>query len=92
MLVEEGGCATSHTIRWALDNAGPVSWRINRERYLSGAMSEREEKVHLRLRELGLIASVAYAMPILPTGIRSAFGLCFRPGMDQEDADRIWAK
>ncbi|MEM6624477.1 MAG: hypothetical protein AAF674_19815 [Pseudomonadota bacterium] len=55
-------------------------------------MSEREEKVHLRLRELGLIASVAYAMPILPTGIRSAFGLCFRPGMDQEDADRIWAK
>lgn len=92
LFIEKGGYVTSQTIRWALDNAGAMSWRVNRDRYLLGKMSGQEEAVHLRMRELGLLAGITYANPILSNAVRSGFGLCFREGLDQDDADRIWSK
>lgn len=91
LLVELGGYVVNRTIRWAVENSGAISWRVNRERYLAGEMSAQEESMHLGLREAGLIAGITYSNPILPSHVRSGFGLCFRPGLDQDDADRIWA-
>lgn len=92
LFVKRGGYVANLTIRWALENAGARSWRVNRERYLSGAMSAQEEAIHLGMRDLGLIAGITYANPILTNDVRSGFGLCFREGLDQDDADRIWAE
>ncbi len=91
LLVELGGYVVNHTIRWAVENSGAVSWRVNRERYRAGEMSPQEEAMHSDLRDAGLIAGFTYSNPILPTHVRSGFGLCFRAGLDQDDADRIWA-
>ena len=91
LLVGRGGYVVNRSIRWAVENAGAISWGVNHERYLAGEMSAQEEALHLGLRELGLIAGITYSNPILPNHVRSGFGLCFRAGLDQHDVDRIWA-
>ena len=92
LLVEEGGFVQSHSIRWAVENSGAISWRVNRERFLNGEMSPQEEALHLGLRDIGLIAGITYGNPLLTGQVRSGFGLCFSEGLDQSDADRIWAR
>ncbi|MFK7943692.1 MAG: LuxR C-terminal-related transcriptional regulator [Paracoccaceae bacterium] len=91
LFVDLGGYVMNHTIRWALENTGAISWRVNRDRYLAGTMTAQEEAIHLGMREHGLVAGITYANPILSNQVRSGFGLCFRAGLKQDDADRIWA-
>lgn len=89
LFVQSRGYLTDTTTLWALDNQGPVSWRMSREKYLNGEMTEAEEKIHLITRDLGLIAGYTYGGPIR-NKVRSGFGLCFRPGFEQDAVDDVW--
>lgn len=74
--------------KWARQNAGVLSWGVNRARRLNGEMSPEEAIVHDTTRDLGLIAGYTVSMPSRNDGIRSGFGLCFDG--DQSDCDDIW--
>lgn len=89
-LVGARGYAAETTVKWAVEHEGPLDWGQARERFLAGNMSAAEKQIHLKSRELGLIAGYTYGMPLRESGVRSGFALWFHGCDDQTLADRAW--
>ncbi len=80
----------SPTLKMAYESAGVISWEKTHERYRAGTLSDAEAEVFMATQKLGLTAGYTYAPPDRGTGYRSCFGLAFKKGEPQAEANAAW--
>lgn len=79
-------------VRWLRNNNGAVSWRWIDEQIAQGALSDKELKVHELNLSMGLVAGYTIAFKDISSRAKGGIGLCARPGMTQDDVEKIWAE
>lgn len=79
-------------VRWSLDNIGACSWSVLSDMTASGAMSDKELEVLEFNKTMGVIAGYSISFPRLANRAKGAIALTARRGMNQAEADEIWAE
>ncbi|MDB6181061.1 helix-turn-helix transcriptional regulator [Paracoccus fistulariae] len=90
-FVNDRGYATTKTVSWVVDNAGPLSWGHAQEMHRLGRLTPAESRMHLAARAFGLHAGYNFGMPIRPCGLRSGFAIWCHGAQEQTVADEAWA-
>lgn len=82
----------SSMIRWALENDGACSWAWLAEKARQGGLSPAELRVVEFNRNMGLTCGYTISFRSLMPRAKGGIGLCARSGLNQDDADAIWAE
>ncbi len=90
--IEEGLYANGPMVRWALDNDGVRSWSWIAEQAASGVFTPGELKTMEFNRKMGLVAGYTISFRSVSQRAKGAIGLCAKPGLAQEDVDRLWTE
>ena len=77
-------------LRWAQNNVGAASWRMNLDRLAAGEMTPGERRVHDFNQSMGVIAGYTISFPTANNRTKGAISLCGRKGLTQDDVDAIW--
>ena len=78
--------------RWAIEHDGASSWR-----HMAMALSDMEhddnaKKVIEFNRSMNVVAGYTVSFKSLSTRVKSAIALTDKPGLTQDDVDKIWAE
>ncbi|HBV56475.1 MAG TPA: LuxR family transcriptional regulator [Rhodobacteraceae bacterium] len=77
--------------KWALANEGASSWRVWTDLLRSGDASETTRKVMNFNVSMQVVAGYTISFKSRSERIKCAIALTAKPGLTQDDADRIWA-
>ncbi|WP_181497922.1 helix-turn-helix transcriptional regulator [Rhodovulum viride] len=91
-FVDKGLYMNAPMVRWASRNEGTSSWRIIAERMARGELPPEELEVLQFNRSMGVVAGYTISFSEISVRAKGAIGLAARPGLDQDDVDRIWAE
>ncbi|WP_371412578.1 LuxR family transcriptional regulator [Rhodovulum sp. BSW8] len=91
-FVDKGLYMNAPMVRWASRNEGTSSWRIITERMARGELPPEELEVLQFNRSMGVVAGYTISFSEISVRAKGAIGLAARPGLDQDDVDRIWAE
>ncbi|SDG28052.1 helix-turn-helix transcriptional regulator [Alloyangia pacifica] len=81
----------SPMVRWALENDGPRSWAVTSEALARGALNEDARRVIAFNAAQQVTAGYTIGFKSLSHRAKGAIALTARPGMSQDEVDRIWA-
>lgn len=88
LFVEDRLYVNSPTVRWALENAGWMSWGETERRASANSLSPKEAEVFNVMYNLGLRAGYTYSVPFKRNARhRSIFGLAVPIDVSQEYTD-----
>lgn len=79
-------------VRWALEHDGACSWAVLAQMARERALSPAEERVFSFNREQGVTAGYTVSFKSVSARSKGAIALTAKPGMEQADADEIWAE
>jgi DNA-binding CsgD family transcriptional regulator len=82
----------SPSLRWAMKNYGMITWEEMQRLAVRGELTNEEVSVINKTKELGLEVGITYSVPAYSQSYRSAFGLAFRKGGTQKEANAVWSK
>lgn len=91
-FVNDGLYFHAPMVRWALEHEGACSWAILREMAESGTLTEAERKVMEFNRSMGVTAGYSISFKSVSARSKGAIALTARDGLDQAEADAIWAE
>ena len=91
LLIESRNISNDYTSRCVIEAPGAFSWQLSRRAFLDGLMSEDEVNLHIRSRELGLVAGMTVGLHSANGQKRSGFGLCYEDGVKQAEVDAMWS-
>lgn len=72
--------------KWALENTGAASWRLN----TCGEITEEQRKVLEFNRKMGVVAGYTISFPSSSSRRKGAMSLCARRGLSQDEVDAVW--
>jgi LuxR family transcriptional regulator len=79
-------------VRWALEHEGACSWSIIGEMMNSGTLTESEKKVVAFNRSQDVTAGYTISFKSISPRTKGAIALTARSGLNQQQADEIWAE
>ncbi|MEO1949399.1 LuxR family transcriptional regulator [Thioclava sp.] len=90
IFVGEGKYRNAPMVQWAAQNDGPCSWRVVADRAMRGELTPGEIEVIEINHRFGIRTgySIGFSDPL--SYARGAIGLVGRPGLSQDEIDRIW--
>ncbi len=91
VFIGEGLFFHAPMVRWALNNEGACSWSIIREMAATNTLTEAERKVCEFNQQQGVTAGYSISFKSLSPRTKGAIALTGRPGLSQDEIDRIWA-
>lgn len=77
-------------VRWMAENDGSCSWRIIDEMEASGTLGAAERRVVAFNRQMGVTAGYTISFRNGSSREKGAIGLTAKPGLTQDQVDRIW--
>lgn len=77
-------------VRWISQNVGSCSWRIIGEMEAAGVLTPQERRVLAFNRKLGVVAGYSISFRNGTSREKGAIGLAAKPGLTQDEVDRIW--
>ncbi len=78
--------------RWAIEHDGASSWRHMALALSDIKLDENAKKVIEFNRSMNVVAGYTVSFKSLSTRVKSAIALTGKPGLTQDDVDKIWAE
>ncbi|MGC1486790.1 MAG: LuxR family transcriptional regulator [Albidovulum sp.] len=77
-------------VRWSADNVGAMSWSLMAEAMQKDALTRPERRVAEFNARYKVCAGYSISFHDVSVRSKGGIGLCARPGLSQEDVDKIW--
>lgn len=87
-----GAFSVDVNTQWAICSEGAVSWDLTRRLRAQGQLSARQQELHERCNDLGLINGYTVSLRNRGRGLVSGFGLSADAVSRQREVDRIWVE
>lgn len=90
--VESGLFVHAPTVRWALENSGPCSWRMAQAMVPAEDMTPEQRRILELNRRHGVTAGYTISFRDHSLRARGVIDLCASPGMTQDDVEDLWSR
>lgn len=88
--VEKGNFIDSPMFRWSYNNVGSASWSSVAQRMANDELSKAELRIVQNNRKFGVEAGYTVSFPAFSRRIKASVSLTAKPGLSQNEVDRIW--
>tara|TARA_R110002096_G_scaffold34766_1_gene99138 strand:- start:109 stop:864 length:756 start_codon:yes stop_codon:yes gene_type:complete len=91
VFLDDGLLFQAPMVRWALENSGACSWRWLQDMQRTKSLSANERRVVEFNRTMDVTAGYTISFKSVSERVKAAIALTAKPGLHQDDVDRVWA-